>query len=68
MIKKLVIASTLICPITLVAFSYGWESIFVGSVIWILIWFVFSGLSHGFWDLGKEMNVIDDHNGNIYIT
>ncbi len=55
MIKKLVIASTLICPIILVAFIYGWESIFAGSVIWFLIWFVLLGLIRGFWGLGKEM-------------
>ena len=54
MIKKLVIASTLICPIILVAVIYGWESIYAGSVIWFLIWFVFLGLSRGLWGLGKE--------------
>ena len=54
MIKKLVIASTLICPIILVAFIYGWESIFAGSVIWILIWLVLFGLSRGLWGIGKE--------------
>ena len=54
MIKKLVIASTLIIPILLVAVVYGWESIFAGSVIWFLIWFVILGLSRGLWGLGKE--------------
>lgn len=54
MIKKLVIASTLIIPILLVAVIYGWESIFAGSVIWFLIWFVLLGLSRGLWGLGKE--------------
>ena len=54
MIKKLVIASTLIVPILLVAVVYGWESIFAGSVIWFLIWFVLLGLSRGLWGLGKE--------------
>ena len=54
MIKKLVIASTLIIPILLVAVVYGWESIFAGSVIWFLIWFVLLGLSRGLWGLGKE--------------
>ncbi len=54
MIKKLVIASTLIIPILLVAVIYGWESIFAGSVIWFLIWFVILGLSRGLWCLGKE--------------
>ena len=54
MIKRVVIASTLICPMILVAFIYGWESIFVGSVIWILVWLVLLGLSRGFWGLGKE--------------
>ena len=43
MIKKLVVASTLIIPILLVAVVYGWESIFAGSVIWFLIWFVILG-------------------------
>ena len=52
--KKLVIASTLVCPIMVVVFIYGWESIFVGSVIWVLIWFVLLGLSRGLWGLGKE--------------
>ena len=54
MIKKLVIASTLIFPILLVAVVYGWESIFAGGVIWFLIWFVLLGLSRGLWGLGKE--------------
>ena len=54
MIKKLVIASTLIIPILLVAVIYGWESIFAGSVIWFLIWFVILGLSRGLWGLGEE--------------
>tara|TARA_B100001123_G_C15198999_1_gene982540 strand:+ start:918 stop:1103 length:186 start_codon:yes stop_codon:yes gene_type:complete len=54
MIKKLVIASTLIIPILLVAVIYGWESIFAGSVIWFLIWFVILGLSRGLWCLAKE--------------
>ena len=54
MIKKLVVASTLIIPILLVVVVYGWESIFAGSVIWFLIWFVLLGLSRGLWDLGKE--------------
>ena len=54
MIKKLVIASTLIFPIFLVAVSYGWESIFAGSVIWVLIWFVLLGLLRGLWGLGKK--------------
>jgi len=54
MIKKLVIASTLIIPILLVAVIYGWESIFAGSVIWFLIWFAILGLSRGLWGLGKE--------------
>lgn len=54
MIKKLVVASTLIIPILLVAVVYGWESIFAGSVIWFLIWFVILGLSRGLWGLGKE--------------
>ena len=54
MIKKLVIASTLIFPIIVLAFVYGWESIFAGSVIWILIWFVLLGLSRGLWGLVKE--------------
>ncbi|MDP7516375.1 MAG: hypothetical protein QGI17_04610 [Arenicellales bacterium] len=49
MIKKLVVASTLIIPILLVAVVYGWESIFAGSVIWFLIWFVILGLSRGLW-------------------
>ena len=56
MIKKLVIASTLIIPILLVTVIYGWESIFAGSVIWFLIWFVILGLSRGLWGLGKETN------------
>ena len=54
MIKKLIIASTLICPIILIAFIYGWESIFAGGVIWILIWFVLLGLSRALWSLGEE--------------
>ena len=54
MIKKLVIASTLIGPIIVVAIIYGWESIFAGSVIWVLIWFVLLGLSHGLWGLGNQ--------------
>ena len=54
MLKKLFITSTLICPMILFAFIYGWESIFAGSVIWILIWFVLFGLSRGLWGLGKE--------------
>ena len=54
MIKKLVIVSTLIIPILLVVVIYGWESIFAGSVIWFLIWFVILGLSRGLWGLGKE--------------
>ena len=54
MIKKLVVASTLIIPILLVAGVYGWESIFAGSVIWFLIWFVILGLSRGLRGLGKE--------------
>ncbi len=54
MIKKLVVASTLIIPMLLVAVVYGWESIFAGSVIWFLIWFVILGLSRGLWGLGKE--------------
>ena len=54
MIKKLVVASTLIIPILLVVVVYGWESIFAGSVIWFLIWFVILGLSRGLWGLGKE--------------
>ena len=49
MIKKLVVASTLIIPILLVVVVYGWESIFAGSVIWFLIWFVILGLSRGLW-------------------
>ena len=57
MIKKLVIASTLICPIILVVFIFGWESIFAGSVIWILIWLVLFGLSRGLWGLGKETKI-----------
>jgi len=56
MIKKLVIAGTLIIPILLVTVIYGWESIFAGSVIWFLIWFVILGLSRGLWGLGKETN------------
>ena len=60
MIKKLVIASTLIIPILLVAIVYGWESIFAGSVIWFLIWFVLLGLSRGLWGLGKEAKK-DEH-------
>ena len=56
MIKKLVIASTLIIPILLVTVIYGWESIFAGSVIWFLIWFVILGLSRGLWGLDKETN------------
>tara|TARA_B100000959_G_scaffold50495_1_gene52348 strand:- start:235 stop:450 length:216 start_codon:yes stop_codon:yes gene_type:complete len=71
MIKKLVVASTLIIPILLVAVVYGWESIFAGSVIWFLIWFVILGLSRGLWGLGKEtkkMSMIHDHNGNLHIT
>jgi F0F1-type ATP synthase assembly protein I len=56
MIKKLVIASTLIFPILLVALIYGWESIFAGSVIWLLIWFMLYGLCRGLWSLGKETN------------
>jgi F0F1-type ATP synthase assembly protein I len=56
MIKKLVVASTLIIPILLVVVVYGWESIFAGSVIWFLIWFVILGLSRGLWSLGKETN------------
>ena len=60
MIKKLVIASTLIIPILLVAVIYGWESIFAGSVIWFLIWFVLLGLSRGLWGLGKEAKK-DEH-------
>ncbi len=54
MIKRLVIISTLIIPIFLVAVVYGWESIFAGGVIWFLIWFVLLGLSRGLWGLGKE--------------
>ena len=54
MLKKLVIASTLMGPITLVAVIYGWEAIFAGGVIWILIWFVLLGLSRGIWGLGRE--------------
>ena len=54
MIKKLVVASTLIIPILLVAVVHGWESIFAGSVIWFLIWFVLLGLSRGLWGLGKK--------------
>ena len=56
MIKKLVIAGTLIIPILLVTVIYGGESIFAGSVIWFLIWFVILGLSRGLWGLGKETN------------
>ena len=56
MVKKLVVASTLIIPILLVVVVYGWESIFAGSVIWFLIWFVILGLSRGLWGLGKETN------------
>ena len=54
MIKNLVITSTLIGPIILVAIIYGWESIVSGSVIWILIWFVLLGLSRGLWGLSNE--------------
>ena len=54
MIKKLVIASTLIIPILMAVVGYVWESIFAGSVIWFLIWFVSLGLSRGLWGLGKE--------------
>ena len=54
MIKKLVVASTLIIPILLVVVVYGWESIFAGSVIWFIIWFVLLCLSRGLWGLGKE--------------
>ena len=54
MIKKLVVASTLIIPILLVVVVYGWESIFAGSVIWFLIWFVILGLFRGLGGLGKE--------------
>ena len=61
MIKKLVIASTLIIPILLVAIIYGWESIFAGSVIWFLIWFVLLGLSRGLWGLGKETKKDEHH-------
>ena len=61
MIKKLVIASTLIIPILLVAVVYGWESIFAGSVIWFLIWFVLLGLSRGLWGLGKETKKDEHH-------
>ena len=61
MIKKLVIASTLIIPILLVAVIYGWESIFAGSVIWFLIWFVLLGLSRGLWGLGKETKNDEHH-------
>ena len=61
MIKKLVIASTLIVPILLVAVVYGWESIFAGSVIWFLIWFVLLGLSRGLWGLGKETKKDEHH-------
>jgi len=61
MIKKLVIASTLIIPILLVAVIYGWESIFAGSVIWFLIWFVLLGLSRGLWGLGKETKKDEHH-------
>ena len=60
MIKKLVIASTLIIPILLVAVVHGWESIFAGGVIWFLIWFVLLGLSRGLWGLGKETKK-DEH-------
>ena len=60
MVKKLIIGSTLIIPILLVAIIYGWESIFAGSVIWFLIWFVLLGLSRGLWGLGKETNK-DEH-------
>ena len=59
MIKKLVVASTLIIPILLVVVVYGWESIFAGSVIWFLIWFVILGLSRGLWGLGKETKKIE---------
>ena len=61
MIKKLVVASTLIIPILLVAVVYGWESIFAGSVIWFLIWFVLLGLSRGLWGLGKETKKDEHH-------
>ena len=61
MIKKLVVASTLIIPILLVAVVYGWESIFAGSVIWFLIWFVILGLSRGLWGLGKETKKDEHH-------
>ena len=61
MIKKLVIASTLIIPNLLVAVIYGWESIFAGSVIWFLIWFVLLGLSRGLWGLGKETKKDEHH-------
>ena len=54
MIKIVVVASTLIIRILLVAVVYGWVSIFAGSVIWFLIWFVILGLSRGLWGLGKE--------------
>ena len=61
MIKKLVIASTLIIPILLVALVHGWESIFAGGVIWFLIWFELLGLSRGLWGLGKETNKDEHH-------
>ena len=61
MIKKLVVASTLIIPILLVVVVYGWESIFAGSVIWFLIWFVVLGLSRGLWGLGKEKKKDEHH-------
>ena len=61
MIKKLVVASTLIIPVLLVTVVYGWESIFAGSVIWFLIWFVLLGLSRGLWGLGKETKKDEHH-------
>jgi F0F1-type ATP synthase assembly protein I len=61
MIKKLVIVSSLIIPILLVAVVHGWESIFAGSAIWFLIWFVLLGLSRGLWGLGKETKNDEHH-------
>jgi len=45
---------TLICPIVLAAFIWGWESIFVAGTIWFLMWFVLLAVVRGLWGLGKE--------------
>ena len=53
-LKRLVILGTLICPIVLAGFIWGWESIFVAGTIWFLMWFVLLAVVRGLWGLGKE--------------